>query len=185
MNYYSNRDLARGFRTVRKNTLMIANEIPDASYNFRATPDTRSVGELLAHIAASARWTHRVQAIDKLTSMSFEDFGRYAQENAAYEQSLKTKADIVKALESNADELGRWLENASDEVLSQVVTFPAPVEPPQKTRFEMLLSGKEHEMHHRAQLMLMQRMIGITPHLTRERQARAAAAARPAEAGAR
>jgi uncharacterized damage-inducible protein DinB len=29
-------------------------------------------------------------------------------------------------------------------------------------------------MHHRGQLMLMQRMIGMTPHLTREAQARMA-----------
>ena len=41
-----------------------------------------------------------------------------------------------------------------------------------KTRFEMLLAVKEHEMHHRAQLFLIQRMIGIVPHLTRERQQR-------------
>jgi len=37
-------------------------------------------------------------------------------------------------------------------------------------------------MHHRGQLMLLQRMIGLTPHLTRQMQeriaARAAAAAR-------
>ena len=39
-----------------------------------------------------------------------------------------------------------------------------------KTRFEMLLGVKEHEMHHRAQLFLIERMIGIVPHLTRARQ---------------
>jgi uncharacterized damage-inducible protein DinB len=39
----------------------------------------------------------------------------------------------------------------------------------------MLTSVKEHEMHHRGQLMLIERMLGITPHLTRERQARMAA----------
>jgi uncharacterized damage-inducible protein DinB len=31
---------------------------------------------------------------------------------------------------------------------------------------------KEHEMHHRGQLMLIERIIGIVPHLTREFQAR-------------
>jgi uncharacterized damage-inducible protein DinB len=31
----------------------------------------------------------------------------------------------------------------------------------------MLLSVKEHEMHHRAQIMLIQRMLGIVPHATR------------------
>jgi hypothetical protein len=32
-------------------------------------------------------------------------------------------------------------------------------------------------MHHRAQLMLIQRMLGVVPHLTRERQARTQPAA--------
>ena len=43
-----------------------------------------------------------------------------------------------------------------------------------KSRFEMLLGAKEHEMHHRAQLMTMQRMIGQVPHLTRQMQERMA-----------
>ena len=46
--------------------------------------------------------------------------------------------------------------------------------PPTKTRFEMLLGGKEHEMHHRGQLMLIERMLGIVPHLTRQMQERMA-----------
>jgi uncharacterized damage-inducible protein DinB len=33
---------------------------------------------------------------------------------------------------------------------------------------------KEHEMHHRGQLMLIERMVGVVPHLTREMQARMA-----------
>jgi uncharacterized damage-inducible protein DinB len=40
----------------------------------------------------------------------------------------------------------------------------------------MLLSAKEHEMHHRGQLMMMQRMIGLVPHLTRQMQERMAQA---------
>jgi uncharacterized damage-inducible protein DinB len=55
------------------------------------------------------------------------------------------------------------------------VYFPEGAQPPSKTRFEMLLSPKEHEMHHRAQLMVVERMLGIVPHLTREQQARMAA----------
>ena len=35
----------------------------------------------------------------------------------------------------------------------------------------MLLGVKEHEMHHRGQLMMVQRMLGIVPHLTRQREA--------------
>ena len=35
------------------------------------------------------------------------------------------------------------------------------------SRFEMLLGTKEHEMHHRAQLTVMQRLLGMVPHFTR------------------
>jgi uncharacterized damage-inducible protein DinB len=41
----------------------------------------------------------------------------------------------------------------------------------------MILSVKEHEMHHRGQLMLIERMVGVVPHLTRAMQARMAPAA--------
>jgi uncharacterized damage-inducible protein DinB len=56
--------------------------------------------------------------------------------------------------------------------------------PPSKTRFEMLLGMKEHEMHHRGQLMLIERILGITPHLTRDMQARIAQMQQQAKAGA-
>ena len=39
----------------------------------------------------------------------------------------------------------------------------------------MLLGPKEHEMHHRGQLMLIQRILGQVPELTRRRAAAMAA----------
>ena len=59
--------------------------------------------------------------------------------------------------------------------MEETVSFPAPIQPPSRTRFEMLLSVKEHEMHHRGQLMLIERLLGIVPHLTRQFQQRMAA----------
>ncbi|MEO8069927.1 MAG: DinB family protein [Acidobacteriota bacterium] len=169
MNYYSGKDLARSFRLVRQNTLQIANEIPEEHYGFRATADTRSVAETLAHIAGSPSWQHKLHGRDRKMSMRGDEFGPYIQEAAAYSATLKTKAEIVKALEADGAQFAAWLESLDDETLGEVVAFPAGATPPGKTRFEMLLSSKEHEMHHRAQLMVLQRMIGIVPHLTRAR----------------
>jgi uncharacterized damage-inducible protein DinB len=42
---------------------------------------------------------------------------------------------------------------------------------PSKSRLETLMGVKEHEMHHRGQLMLIQRMLGVVPHLTRRLEA--------------
>jgi len=57
-----------------------------------------------------------------------------------------------------------------DDFLNESYTDPTGQN--SRTRFEHLLSAKEHEMHHRGQLMLIQRMLGITPHLTRQMQER-------------
>ena len=51
MTYYGGKELAASFRTVRNNTIKIAEEIPENKYDFRAAPDTRSIGQTLAHIA--------------------------------------------------------------------------------------------------------------------------------------
>ena len=172
---YTGKDFARSFRTVRKNTIQIANDIPEDKYGFRVTGDTRTAAEILAHIAASATWQREMHGAGRKAAVTFEDFGGHMQKAAAFESKLKTKAEIIKALETEGDTFAAWLDSLGSDVLTETVNFPAPVDPPSKTRFEMLLGVKEHEMHHRAQLMVMQRVIGQKPHLTAQREAMMAA----------
>jgi uncharacterized damage-inducible protein DinB len=95
----------------------------------------------------------------------------------ADEQTPRTKEEILTLLRESGDRFSNWLDGLSDEFLGERVTMPAGMTPPSKSRFEMILGIKEHEMHHRAQLMVMQRMLGGVPHLTRQFQARLAMAA--------
>jgi len=44
MTYYGSKDLAAAFRTVRDNTIKIAEEIPENKYDFKPAPDCRSIG---------------------------------------------------------------------------------------------------------------------------------------------
>jgi uncharacterized damage-inducible protein DinB len=175
MHYYAGPELARAFRTVRKNTLEIAKEIPEDKYGFRAAEGSMSVAEILAHLAASPSWQMAAHRDEKLTHISFEDFPRLINAANAYGATLKTKSEILSALEKDGDALAAWFESLPEATLAEIVTFPPPIQPAEKTRFEMLMGIKEHEMHHRAQLMVVQRMLGIVPHLTRARQERNAA----------
>ena len=56
MTYYVGKHLAEAFRTVRKNTIAIAEDIPEDKYTFRAAPNTRTVSQLLIHLAVSPSW---------------------------------------------------------------------------------------------------------------------------------
>jgi uncharacterized damage-inducible protein DinB len=174
--YYGGKQLAESFRTVRRNTLAIAEEIPEDKYGFRATPEVMSAGEMLAHIAVPPMWHIDVHN-NKVDHLDFAFFSARMQKLQAEQDALKTKADIVRALTENGERFAAFLEALDEATLSSTVSFPPPVQPPSKTRFEMLLGVKEHEMHHRGQLMQMQRMIGQVPHLTRARQQMQAQAA--------
>jgi DinB family len=174
MIYYGSKELADSFRTVRKNSIVIAEEIPEQHYDFRIVPETRTVAQLLVHLAVIPRMPEQIHFIEKRTSFDGFDFFAHMGKLIAEEQVVRSKTEIIGMLHAGGDKFAHLLEGASEDFLSQRVEYPKGMTPPNKSRFEMLLSAKEHEMHHRGQLMLIERQLGIVPHLTREMQARIA-----------
>jgi uncharacterized damage-inducible protein DinB len=172
---YGGKDLARSYRTVRGNTLKIVEEIPESKLDFVAAPGTRSIRQLLTHIAL----TDSFSGVHKEKRTSFEgiNFPQLIGQMQAEEQMPRTKSELIALLTQRGEETASWIEGLSDDFLAEPFNQPPGMAPATKTRFEMIMSMKEHEMHHRAQLMLMQRMIGQVPHLTRAMQERFAAAA--------
>lgn len=174
MNYYGAKELAESFRTVRKNTITIAEELPEDKYTFRPTPDTRSVGELLIHIAQGHTFQYQIHAQEHRTSLEGFDFPALMRAVMADEKVHRNKAETIELLHSTGQHWASWVEGLTDSFLGEQVQMRAGMTPAAKSRFEMILSVKEHEMHHRAQLILIERMLGMVPHLTRQMHARMA-----------
>ena len=174
MTYYGAKQLADAFRTVRKNTIVLAEEIPAGKYDFTPAAEVRTVRAQFAHIAMATGWQVRFHR-EGGKSIDFERFSAVLARNTAEEQSLATKDQIIEALRTGGEEFASFLESLDEARLAETISFPAQLG--SKSRFEMLTGIKEHEMHHRAQLMLVQRLLGIVPHLTRQRQEMRAAAA--------
>ncbi|MGA8268015.1 MAG: DinB family protein, partial [Candidatus Acidiferrales bacterium] len=175
MNYYGAKDMAASFRTVRKNTITIAQEIPEDKYSFRPAADSRSVGELLAHIALGSGFQYQIQAQERRTTLEGFDFPALMQRVIAEEKARRSKDETIAMLTTAGEKWAGFLDGLTEDFLAERVQMRAGMTPPDKSRFEMILSVKEHEMHHRGQLMLIERIVGIVPHLTREMQARMAA----------
>jgi uncharacterized damage-inducible protein DinB len=171
MSIYGGKELADAFRTVRKNTIQVAEDIPEEHYDHVAAKDCRNVRRMLTHIAIATRIWEKVHKQRLTTLVGFNFFGLVDEFNAE-EVRPRTKAEIVALLRGEGDKFTAWLESVSPEFLLEEVTEPDGKTV--KTRFEGLLAAKEHEMHHRAQLMLIERQLGITPHLTRQFQERMA-----------
>src|SRR4029450_299594 len=173
MNCYGGKDLARAFRTVRDNTVKIAEEIPESGYDFAAAPGIRTVRQLLTHIALSDSFSSLHK--EKRTSFDGVNFPALVAQMQSEEAKPRTKAEVIALLKQHGEETAKWLAAPSGYFLGDAFTQPAG-SPATKSRFEMIMGIKEHEMHHRGQLMLIERMLGITPHLTRQMQERFAAA---------
>ncbi len=184
MNHYGGRELAAAFRKVRNNTIKIAQEIPEDKYNFRPAEGTRTIAELLSHIAHGPRFQQEVTLKGRHNLDGFDYFA-FVREMLAEASKTRTKAELVELLETDGEAYAGQLNGLSDDFLAEVVTFPPGGDPPARSRFDMLMSVKEHEMHHRGQLMLIQRILGLTPHLTRENEARRASIQAKAGAGER
>jgi len=168
---YGAAELAASFQTVRKNTLLIAEEIPENKYAFVPVTGWRSAGELLKHIAWAPMMYEDMHGTKRLMTLKGYDFTAIFGRRLEQERQQMSKAQIVALLKAEGDRITAWLASLDNAFLNEVFTDTMGQNP--KTRFENMLAIKEHEMHHRAQLMLIQRMIGLVPHLTREREERA------------
>jgi uncharacterized damage-inducible protein DinB len=161
---YGGKELADAFRIVRKNTIQVAEDIPEASYGFEAAPGVRPVAKMLTHVAISTRGWEEVDK-KRLTTLAGFDFFGMMDKFKAEEEKKRSKAEIIALLRTEGEQFAAWMETLTPEILAETVTEPDGKSA--KTRFERLLGAKEHEMHHRGQLMLIERQLGIVPHLTR------------------
>jgi uncharacterized damage-inducible protein DinB len=119
---------------------------------------------------------YRIHAVEKRTTLEGFNFPALMQEVMAEEAKPRTKAQIIDLLGKEGEKWATFVAGLSEDFLGQAIAMPPGGTPPSRTRFDMITSVKEHEMHHRGQLMLLERMIGVVPHLTRQMQERMAQA---------
>src|SRR5262245_37094062 len=102
MTYYGAKDLARSFRQVRSNTIQIAEEIPEDKYGLSATAETRTIGELLTHIAFAhtlQMHMHSTRVID----LKGVNFAEHSQRMHAEEARMRTKDEILTLLRTKGE----------------------------------------------------------------------------------
>ena len=109
MNYYGAKDMAESFRTVRRNTLQIAQDIPEDKYGFKRDGgvDERRRGARPRRRATL--WSVRAHAVDKKTTITFEDFGAYMARTPRSEKALTAKGPAHR----RADEKWRRVRGVS------------------------------------------------------------------------
>ena len=91
-------------------------------------------------------------------------FDQFLNDSKSQEKTHHTKSNLIGLLNDSGERWAEWVEFVPEQFLAETV---AQRDRTLKTRFEMILSTTEHEMHHLGQLTVIERMLGIIPHLTR------------------
>ena len=163
MNLYGPRQLADGIRTVRRNVVLIAEDIHEDDYLFRPSVGSRSVAENLIHIAFFSNFDYLFHEEEHVTTVGTFDFGQFLRESESQEKRHCAKSKLIGLLKDSGEGWAEWVEFVPEPFLAETV---AQRDGTFRTRFEMILDTKEHEMHHLGQLTVIERMLGIVPHLT-------------------
>ena len=164
MNLYGPKQLADGIRTVRRNVVLIAEDIHEDDYLFRPSVGSRSVAEILIHIAFFSNFDYLFHEEEHVTTVEAFDFGQFLKDSESQEKRNHRKPKLIELLRDSGERWAEWVEFVPEPFLAETV---AQRDETFKTRFELVLDTKEHEIQHLGQLTVIERMLGIVPHLTR------------------
>lgn len=129
---------------VNKKVLAMAEDFPEAKYDYRPSKDVRSFAEVILHIASSNNYVAKAANGDKV------EFVELAREK------YTTKADVVAALKQSIDDSTAFLKQFTDERLAK---SPAPWP-----------GFIEHAGEHYGQLVVYYRVNGLVPPASRPKE---------------
>jgi uncharacterized damage-inducible protein DinB len=131
---------------VRGYLVRSADQMPESLYNFKPTPQVRSFGQILAHVAASQ------------LSYCAIALGEKPKAEADIEKSATTKADIVKVLRESNEYCQRAYSLSDAQGNSAVDLFGQP-----STKLATLINNVGHDMEHYGNLITYFRLKGMVP----------------------
>lgn len=161
--------ILESFKTVRSNTLEIAKDIPEEQYSFSPAEGSPTVLETFLDIIRIPQFMVEAALLKEPIEISWETREAvFARVIPIKIDGITTKAQVIKALEDSIQSIVSRVEAADETYLNTKFIAPDKVE---KVRLWVINCAKEQEMVRRAQLFLIERMLGIVPHTTRRQQA--------------
>jgi uncharacterized damage-inducible protein DinB len=145
--------------TIRRNLAEAAASVPSEDYAFKPTPQVRSFGELIAHVAM-ANFYFCSQANGEKPSIR------------NYEKTTD-KATLVKALNDSLAYCDGVYTPTTDANFNQMVKTPGPNGDRETTRGAILMFNTTHNNEHYGNIVVYLRLKGhVPPSTVRAQQAR-------------
>jgi len=153
--------LINGWKEVRTGLIEEASQIPVEQFSFRATPETRSVSELLQHVVESQK-TLVGEAARPETNLMRQSLADHAKEYAPEAAGITDKNGLLELLRSSMATSEASIRAAGD-TLNEAGRGLGGRE---LRKIDLLSFAISHEMYHRGQLTVYERLLKVEPALT-------------------
>jgi uncharacterized damage-inducible protein DinB len=148
-------DLKRDYKGVRDFFTRAAEKMPEQDYGFKPSPDVRSFGQQVAHVADD-QFNLCAPAKGEIRKAAYTDI----------ENRLSTKADLIAALKEAFAYCDGAYDALTDASASETVKFGKT----SRTRFAMLNWNLWHTWEHYGNVVVYLRMKGLVPPTSERKQ---------------
>jgi len=131
---------------VAANVVAAAEEMPEASYSFKPTPEVRSFGELVGHAADAQNMFCSIVTGEKAPTTSIE-------------KTKTAKADLLQAVKDSKDFCGKVYGSMTDDHASELVTMFGR----QTAKLTVLSVNTAHLDEHYGNMVTYMRIRGLVP----------------------
>ena len=149
------------WKDARNGLIEEVERIPDDQFSFRATPDTRSVAEVLQHIISAQKMLVG-ESCRQDANLMRQSFADHQKEYGAGVNDVTDKNGLIQLLRSSMDDAITCINSYGDNLEETMMGMTG--KPTTKSAF--LTFALSHEMYHRGQLTVFQRLLSIEPALT-------------------
>lgn len=153
--------LIESWSEVRAGLTKEVSQVPEDKFSFRATPDTRSIAEVVQHIVETQKMLvgESCRADTNLRRQSFAD---HIKEYAPEVASVSDKNGLLELLRSSMEMAEASIRACGEGLQATMQRFDGK----EVTKLDFLNFGVAHEMYHRGQLTVYERLLGVEPALT-------------------
>jgi uncharacterized damage-inducible protein DinB len=145
--------LKKAWEHERDNIADAAADVPESLYSFRPTPDVRTFGELIAHIAGAQ------------DSFCATALGEAPPAEDAVEKATKAKAALIEALRKSNDHCARAYSQSDAEAAK-----PVNASDGDGPRFSTLILNTTHDSEHYGNIVTYMRMNKMVPPSSKPRK---------------
>jgi uncharacterized damage-inducible protein DinB len=155
--------LIESWSEVRAGLIKEVSQVPEGQFSFRATPETRSVAELLQHIVEAQKMLVG-EACRAETNLMRQSFADHIKEYAPEVAAVTDKNGLLELLRGSMETSEASIRGCGDGLQQTMQRFDRK----EVSKSDFLNFAIAHEMYHRGQLTVYERLLGVEPALTKD-----------------